>query len=273
MARRRRTNTLEDLTEVMEVVFRYVPPWVSVPLAIAAFIGISEWVNSRLKTPGTEKLGYLIGGMIAMPILIGGVGGYRFRRRHAEFLRQNITLDWVNGLTWQEFENLAGEIFRARGYAVENCGGGGADGGVDLRLSRNGETTIVQCKRWKVFKVGVKPIRELFGVMAAEGADRGIFASSGTYTQEALRFAEGKSLELIDGAQFAEMAKAFQSHALGGNHTPTKSPPPDSIPERPCCPTCGEVMVLRRARTGKNAGQEFWGCSAFPGCRGTRSAS
>jgi hypothetical protein len=27
-----------------------------------------------------------------------------------------------------------------------------------------------------------------------------------------MRFAEGKSVELIDGAQFAEMAKAFQAH-------------------------------------------------------------
>jgi restriction system protein len=257
----------------MQVVFRYVPPWMSVPLAIAAFIGISAWVNSRLKTPGTEKLGYLVGGLIAMPILIGGIGGYRFRRQRAEFLRQNITLDWVNSLTWQEFENLSGAIFRARGYAVENCGGGGADGGVDLRLLRNGESTIVQCKRWKVFKVGVKPIRELFGVVAAEGAHWGIFVSSGIYTQDALRFAEGKPLELIDGAQFAEMAKAYQGHALYDDRTPDKSPVKDSIPKRPACPTCGEVMVLRRARTGTNAGQEFWGCSAFPGCRGTRSAS
>ncbi|QSX32169.1 DUF2726 domain-containing protein [Shewanella avicenniae] len=33
------------------------------------------------------------------------------------------------------------------------------------------------------------------------------------------------------------------------------------------CPKCGEPMVLRTAKSGSNAGHEFWGCSAFPKCR------
>lgn len=40
------------------------------------------------------------------------------------------------------------------------------------------------------------------------------------------------------------------------------SPPP--------CPKCGSSMQLRTARRGRNAGNQFWGCSAFPSCRGTR---
>ena len=35
------------------------------------------------------------------------------------------------------------------------------------------------------------------------------------------------------------------------------SPPlPDTTPDRPECPTCGKPMVLRRAKSGKNVGQE-----------------
>lgn len=37
--------------------------------------------------------------------------------------------------------------------------------------------------------------------------------------------------------------------------------------ESQACPKCGEPMVLRKAKSGANAGQEFWGCSAFPKCR------
>lgn len=203
----------------MEFVFRYVPPWASIPVAGIAFFGISTWINHNLKTPAFEKIGFMLGGLVALAILVGGFGGYRYRQRHAAFLRQNITLDWVNSLSWREFENLVGEIFRARGYFVENVGGGGADGGIDLCLSRQGEKTLVQCKRWKVFKVGVKPIREFFGVMASEGVKRGVFVSSGVYTNEAMRFAEGKPSELIDWAQFAEMSKAFQVH---GRVQPTR---------------------------------------------------
>ncbi|CAN5214165.1 hypothetical protein BH20VER2_BH20VER2_17810 [soil metagenome] len=37
----------------------------------------------------------------------------------------------------------------------------------------------------------------------------------------------------------------------------------------PNCPACDARMVKRRARSGVNAGAEFWGCSGYPGCRGT----
>jgi len=34
------------------------------------------------------------------------------------------------------------------------------------------------------------------------------------------------------------------------------------------CPQCGSLMIKRRAAKGSNAGNEFWGCSGFPKCRG-----
>jgi len=40
----------------------------------------------------------------------------------------------------------------------------------------------------------------------------------------------------------------------------------------PNCPVCGASMVLRTARKGAHAGSRFWGCSAYPACKGTRLA-
>jgi DNA-binding helix-hairpin-helix protein with protein kinase domain len=37
------------------------------------------------------------------------------------------------------------------------------------------------------------------------------------------------------------------------------------------CPRCGQKMVKRQARLGRNAGSYFWGCSRYPTCKGTRS--
>jgi len=34
----------------------------------------------------------------------------------------------------------------------------------------------------------------------------------------------------------------------------------------PQCPKCGGDMVLRTTKRGKNAGDQFWGCSSFPAC-------
>jgi len=35
----------------------------------------------------------------------------------------------------------------------------------------------------------------------------------------------------------------------------------------PACPKCGSEMILRTAKKGENAGQQFWGCSNYPTCR------
>jgi hypothetical protein len=40
----------------------------------------------------------------------------------------------------------------------------------------------------------------------------------------------------------------------------------------PACPSCSKTMLKRIARKGARAGSAFWGCSDFPGCRGTRAA-
>jgi four helix bundle suffix protein len=50
----------------------------------------------------------------------------------------------------------------------------------------------------------------------------------------------------------------------------TSSDPSDPAKIALLCPTCGEPMVLRTARQGKQAGTKFWGCSDYPECKGTR---
>jgi ssDNA-binding Zn-finger/Zn-ribbon topoisomerase 1 len=40
------------------------------------------------------------------------------------------------------------------------------------------------------------------------------------------------------------------------------------IDSGPDCPRCSSQMVRRMAKSGENAGKEFWGCTKFPACRG-----
>lgn len=37
----------------------------------------------------------------------------------------------------------------------------------------------------------------------------------------------------------------------------------------PRCPLCGELTALRTAKAGKTPGSQFWGCTAYPKCKGT----
>ena len=48
----------------------------------------------------------------------------------------------------------------------------------------------------------------------------------------------------------------------GENHPANLGAPP--------CPECGVTMVLRTAKRGRNRGSQFWGCTTFPKCKGTR---
>ena len=155
-----------------------------------------------------------------------------------------------------------GEAYRRKGYRVTEFGGGGADGGVDLVLRKDGEKLLVQCKRWKTKSVDVKIVRELFGVMAAEGASGGVVISSGTFTREARDFASGKPLELIDGPQLVETISLVQKTPMPASQTSNED----------LCPLCGSKLVLRTAQKGSHVGEQFWGCSAFPRCRGTKRA-
>ncbi|MBQ5331593.1 MAG: topoisomerase DNA-binding C4 zinc finger domain-containing protein [Oscillospiraceae bacterium] len=45
----------------------------------------------------------------------------------------------------------------------------------------------------------------------------------------------------------------------------------DTVENDLICPRCGSELVLRKARKGKDAGKNFYGCSRFPKCRYTRS--
>jgi restriction system protein len=108
--------------------------------------------------------------------------------------------------------------------------------------------------------------------MTHQRADAAIFITSGGYTAEARRFAEGKSLQLVDKSGFLDLVKQFQRNLQThyGMDTEVKPPTVPSVNSAnpPLCPVCQSSMKLRTAKKGRNAGSQFWGCSRFPGCNG-----
>jgi restriction system protein len=172
----------------------------------------------------------------------------------------------IKKMTWAEFEILVGEVFRQKGFQVAEVGGGGADGGVDLRLSKGNERFLVQCKQWKAYTVGVTVVRELYGVVMAEGATGGYVITSGKFSEDAKAFAKGKEITLIEGLELTGLLDRAKQNL------PTKvATTANAIESNPKCPKCSAGMVRRKASKGANAGNEFWGCSTYPTCKGTRS--
>lgn len=248
------------------------PWWVSVVLALVVFVGM-RWVVPAMV--GNTQFGHGIGMGIAKMapwptflFLMFAAGSAAFAAKKRKLVDGQMSLGSLRNVDWKQFEWMVGEAYRRMGYAVEESLGGGADGGIDLVLRKDGATTLVQCKQWKVFAVGAPIIREMFGLLAHHRAARAIVITSGHFTREAEAFAAGKPIDLVDGPKLLTLIQGVQ-FTNAHKAVPT-SETPEAQPAALACPKCGSTMVLRTAKRGPNTGNSFWGCSTYPACNGTR---
>lgn len=118
----------------------------------------------------------------------------------------------INSLSGIEFENVCQQLIEKMGFSVETTKASG-DGGIDL-IAYNHEPVlsgkyIIQCKRYSG-SVGEPIIRDLYGVVTSERANKGILMTTGYFTKSAIAFAEGKPIELIDGQQLNALLKKYE---------------------------------------------------------------
>jgi len=282
-----------------------LPWWLGIILAVASGLYLHSVAIEPLPTyAGTRQLSPMLintifksmatfGQFLVPMIFLGGaLGSFLERRKRRKLLDSTATPggNTLLSISWREFELLVGEALRRQGFSVQEAGGAGPDGGIDLVARKDGEQYLVQCKQWRSVQVGVPVVRELYGAMAAEGAVGGFVISSGRFTKAAKEFASGRNLKLVDGDllnRWIADAKRVVAPAPITEPvnleprvepvvesevklaTPLKEAPVE--PEAPACPHCRKAMVMRVARTGANAGGSFWGCSAYPKCRGVRA--
>jgi restriction system protein len=234
---------------------------------VGAVVSLVKQLVNR-KTPGTEGLRQ------------GASEGPSIRKEENSRVRSSRepedTLHYdswgyelIDSLEWRRFEELCAGYFSAKGYDTRITALG-ADGGIDIFLykpDRENPLGIVQCKAWNARNVGVKPVRELYGVMAAEQVPLGVFITSGEFTADARKFSEEKHVQLITGNDLLDLIRKLpqekQAELLaevtkGDYMTPT-------------CPSCGIKMIKRTAQRGGNKGNQFWGCANFPNCKLTIS--
>ncbi len=194
-----------------------LPWWASVIIAIVAYLLLKYWIPSiafNHDDPLSKALAEAVATMIAPIVggaflIVAALSAFRTWRK-GSLLEGQKGIETIRKISWQEFEELVSEAYRRKDYTVTETGGGGADDGVDLILKKKGEKLLVQCKHWRMEKVGVMVVRELYGVMTAEGATGGIVISSGSFTVEATEFARGKPLELLNGDALLKIIEDVQ---------------------------------------------------------------
>ncbi len=267
------------------------PWWISIILAVVFYVVLRFVLPSLFgniePSPGTNSFSTNIFSGLAQKgnflanaaaFFLLATATYSFvtslfnRKERTGLFNRQKNLETIRALSWQEFEKLVGEAYRRQGYTITETGGGGADGGIDLVLKKNGETIFVQCKHWKMQQVGVVIIRELLGVVYGKKASGGIVITSGTFTQEALDFSKGNPIELVDGRKLYAMIGDIKLSEVPSRQEKLKAmiTPVQGKPAPVLCPVCGMEMVLRTAKKGPSAGNKFYGCPNYPKCRETR---
>lgn len=198
-------------------------PWpVGIVLGLIVYIAIRHgigWYFGATNNPYTSGLGKLaatgiyapLGWILLVGFWIAALASFIGHRSRRQLFDKQTGIDSLRHMNWRQFEQLAGEAFRRQGYAVEGTGLGGADGGIDLILRKNGQTTLVQCKQWQTWQVGVKVVREMYGLLVHHQAAAVKIVALGDYTSDARRFAQGKPIELIHGGELIATVRSLQT--------------------------------------------------------------
>ena len=104
-----------------------------------------------------------------------------------------------------QFEVFVCDLFRKLGFEVETTNYSN-DGGIDLVATYSqpifSGKYIIQCKNWEG-SVGQHEVRDLYGVVMDQRANKGILITPSDYTQQAYEFAKNKNIELINASIFS----------------------------------------------------------------------
>ncbi|MYM92545.1 restriction endonuclease [Duganella vulcania] len=261
----KRSNFLSDLIGA--------PWWLGVTLAFFVWLFFAHLIDfvhipgadvnpflrmfdGALHQPGLRDVSWLF---VAV-CLVGSLGSLVRLLLRGRLFDAQTDRGSIQKLDWRQFERLVAEAYARQGFRVGENGQGGADGGVDLYLHRDGQKTIVQCKHWRSTRVGSPVVREMYGLMQHEGASAVKIVTSGHFTEDARLFARDKPIDLVDGQRLHKLIGELQR---GRQDEPSTEA---LATQSPACPQCGGSMV---ERTNRRTHERFLGCHNYPRCRGT----
>jgi len=151
----------------------------------------------RRRTPPFCKLALSVLGIVS-EFATNNTQAKSFRRscRHQDY--------WLS-LSPTELETATGFLFEQLGYKTKVSGGSG-DGGVDVELLRDGRRIIVQCKQYST-AIGPNYVRDLYGTLLHEAADKALLVSPSGFTDGAREFAKGKPILLLGIKHLVKLSK------------------------------------------------------------------
>ena len=97
--------------------------------------------------------------------------------------------------------------------------------------------------------------------------------SSYIKNKTAVYFSDNEVEQVVEAIQTGRLPRTWATHRQHVSSLKERLSKPISTEwgselRKQICPKCGSTMLKKSAKSGANAGKEFWGCSQFPRCRG-----
>lgn len=115
----------------------------------------------------------------------------------------------LQSMDWAQVEDICAQLVQSHGLDIAQTKKT-SDGGVDF-YATDRETPfrrgvyVFQVKR--TASVGVDTVRQLYSVLDEQAAVKGVIMTTGTFTRDAYRAAEGKRIELVGGAELRQLLR------------------------------------------------------------------
>jgi restriction system protein len=168
------------------------PWWISIAVG-AALVAFARAVLPEAYAP--------YGMFAALPFFgIGGYAGWK-QLRTPSAARVAATLEALRALPWDEFSAALADAFVREGYGVKSVNLAGAE----FEITRLRRVTLVGCKRWKVARTGIEPLRELAAARKAHDAHECAYVAAGEVTDNARAYAAENGIRLIEGIELAKL--------------------------------------------------------------------
>ncbi len=166
--------------------------WLSFAIAAA----ITAVAVALLPAPYTAA-GWLMGIPFAV---IGGIAAWRQRNRPSS-ARIERSIMAAQAMSVAEFKRALIDGFRSDGYEVDATAGSG----YDFTARKGYRRAVVACRRFKVARTGVEPLREVVAARDAADAQDAVYVALGEVTEQARSFVARHSIRLVDGAELARL--------------------------------------------------------------------
>lgn len=172
-------------------------------LAMLFFYMMADQISNKHST-----LGAAIGGLLCVLFV------FLINREFQTGLKSAKPHPDVSKMTPYEFEHHVAKLFQNMGYSArvtaKSDGKEGGDYGADIIAKKNGQTLVVQVKKWAPHNlVGAPDVRSTLGCMHTFGASKAILVTTSDFTEQAHVQAKGGPIELWNGVDLGKLMAKY----------------------------------------------------------------